>query len=381
MRNIGKLVIVLVHKSRIRAHPRRPVTNHPKITVLVPAHNEGINIKATILALLENNYPNREIIIIDDHSSDDTFKIANEFAKKGLVRIIKRNEGKGSRAAAVNFGSVYATGDILMMTDGDTLIERTVLKNIAKYMDNQKVGAVAGNVRVLGGDDGINNILTKCQAYEYIIAFELGRSARSIMNSLLIIPGAFGAFRKDIVKKMGLYDKDTIAEDFDLSIKVFKANKKVVFIPDAIAWTYCPNNWKSWFRQRLRWAHGQMITLLKHRDIISERNVTYKTSFILAIFDMIFIDVILLVMRTASLIWILFFGFTENLVYAFILLMFIYLINELVAFLASAIFSPHRDDLRYVYLLPFIFLVYRPAYAFIRMYAVVTAFIKKEIKW
>jgi cellulose synthase/poly-beta-1,6-N-acetylglucosamine synthase-like glycosyltransferase len=381
-RNIGKIIALTAYniKDRRRLN-RKVVTNHPKITLLVPAHNESVSIKRTIISILENNYPNKEIIIIDDHSSDDTFEQASEFAKKGLIRIIKRKEGKGSKAAAINFGAVYATGDILMIMDGDTLIERNVLKQIAKYMDDPSVGAVAGNVRILSGDNGINNILTKCQSYEYVIAFELGRRVRNILNILVIIPGAFGAFRKDLARKAGLYDKDTITEDFDLTIKVFKTGQKVLFISEAIAWTFCPNTWKGWYRQRLRWTHGQMATLLKHKDVLTSKNVVYKNLFVLAVFDMLFMDIILIALRFASLIWIVFFGFTENLVYAFILLMIVYLFNELLAFLASALFSPNKDDLKYVYLLPFIFLVYRPAYAFVRIYAIVSAFIKKDIKW
>jgi cellulose synthase/poly-beta-1,6-N-acetylglucosamine synthase-like glycosyltransferase len=381
-RNIGKIIALTAYniKDRRRLN-RKVVTNHPKITLLVPAHNESVSIKRTIISILENNYPNKEIIIIDDHSSDDTFEQASEFAKKGLIRIIKRKEGKGSKAAAINFGAVYATGDILMIMDGDTLIERNVLKQIAKYMDDPSVGAVAGNVRILSGDNGIHNILTKCQSYEYVIAFELGRRVRNILNILVIIPGAFGAFRKDLARKAGLYDKDTITEDFDLTIKVFKTGQKVLFISEAIAWTFCPNTWKGWYRQRLRWTHGQMATLLKHKDVLTSKNVVYKNLFVLAVFDMLFMDIILIALRFASLIWIVFFGFTENLVYAFILLMIVYLFNELLAFLASALFSPNKDDLKYVYLLPFIFLVYRPAYAFVRIYAIVSAFIKKDIKW
>ena len=201
------------------------------------------------------------------------------------------------------------------------------------------------------------------------------------MNILVIIPGAFGAFRKETARKVGLYDKDTITEDFDLTFKVFKTGGQVVFISDAIAWTFCPTTWKGWFRQRLRWTHGQMATLLKHKDIMISKNVVYRNLFILSIFDMLFMDIILIILRIAFLIWIFLFGFTENVVYAFVLLMIVYLINESVAFLASAIFSPNKADLKYVYLLPIIFLIYRPVYALVRVYAIVSAFIKRDIKW
>ena len=171
-RNFGKILALTIHRLRIKAAPpRKVITNRPKITLLIPAHNESVSIKKTIISILENNYPNREIIIIDDYSTDDTFEQASEFEKKGLIRIFQRKEGKGSKAAAINFGAVYATGDILMIMDGDTLIERNVLKEIAKYMDDPKVAAVAGNVRILSGDNGINNILTKCQSYEIRSSF------------------------------------------------------------------------------------------------------------------------------------------------------------------------------------------------------------------
>jgi len=381
-RNFGKITALTIHHFRAKADPpRKAVTNYPKITLIIPAHNESISIKKTIISVLENNYPNKEIIIIDDHSTDDTFEQANKFAKKGLIRVFSRKEGSGSKAAALNFGSVYATGDILMIMDGDTLIERNVLKQIAKYMDDPKVAAVAGNVRILSGDGGISNILTKCQSYEYVISFELGRRVRNLMNVLVIIPGAFGAFRKEMAQKTGLYDKDTITEDFDLTVKVFKTGYKVMFISDAIAWTFCPSTWKGWIRQRVRWTHGQIATLLKHKDIMTAKNVVYKNLFVLAVFDMLFMDFMLIILRFASLIWIIFFGFTENLVYAFILLSIVYLINESVAFLASAIFSPNKNDLKYLYLLPFIFVVYRPVYSLVRIYAIVTALIKRNIKW
>ena len=124
-----------------------------------------------------------------------------------------------------------------------------------------------------------------------------------------------------------------------------------------------------------------MATLLKHKDVITSKNVAYRKLFILAVFDMVFMDMVLIVLRAASLVWMAFFGFTETMAYAFALVMLIYTINESIAFLAAGLCSPKKGDLKYVYLLPFIFLVYRPAYAAVRLYAIVSAFIKKDIKW
>ncbi|CAN5582908.1 N/A [soil metagenome] len=386
IRNIGKIIALTIDHfiKKVKSGSRTSsniTTSHPKISILVPAHNESESIKKTIISILENNYPNKEVIIIDDHSSDDTFDQASEFLDKGLIKIYKRMEGRGSKAAAINFGAVFATGDILMIMDGDTLIERNVLKQIANYMNDPDVVAVAGNVRILSGDKGVSNILTRCQSYEYVIAFELGRRVGNLMNILVIIPGAFGAFKKDIARKVGLYDKDTITEDFDLTVKLFKTGGKIMFISDAIAWTFCPSTWKGWIRQRLRWTHGQIATILKHKDVITSKNVVYKSLFIISVLDMLFMDIVLISLRFASLIWIAFIGFTDSLINAFLLLMLVYIVNESIAFLASALFSPNKDDLMYVYLLPFIILVYRPAYAFIRIYAIVSTLVKKDTKW
>lgn len=92
-------------------------------------------------------------------------------------------------------------------------------------MTVQDIVAAAGNVRILSGDNGVKNLLTKCQSYEYLIAFELRRRIRLMMKISVVVPGAFGAFRKSAIGKVGYFDKDTITEDFDLGIKIFKDKK------------------------------------------------------------------------------------------------------------------------------------------------------------
>jgi cellulose synthase/poly-beta-1,6-N-acetylglucosamine synthase-like glycosyltransferase len=382
-RNIGKTIVLILFKIKSYFRPLRFGTlgaASPKISLIIPAHNESVSIKKTIVSALENPYPNKEIIIVDDHSTDDTYQQSLSFLEGGLIKLVKRSGGKGSRAAAVNYGTLFATGDICMITDGDTLIGRNSLTEVAKYLSLENVVAVLGNVRILSGDGGIRNLLTKCQSYEYLISFELGRRVRTILDILVIIPGAFGAFRLDTGAKIGFYDNDTLTEDFDLTVKLFKSSGKVVFVPDVIAWTYCPNNWKAWYRQRMRWSHGQIVTLLKHRDIVTTRNVKYRALFVWGVYDMMFMDVVLLFARTASLIWILF-NFTQSIEYVFALVFLIYLVSEFIAILSAGLFSPVKSDLKYIYLLPFMLIVYRPIYSYIRLYAFIKALMGKKIQW
>ncbi|HEY7109602.1 MAG TPA: glycosyltransferase [Nitrososphaeraceae archaeon] len=383
LRNVGKPIALSIHHLVRKVRPLlfQNIENAQiKISVLVPAHNEGSAIKKTIDSILDNIYPNKEIIVIDDHSTDDTFQKAYPYYKNGQIKLVKRTEGsRGSKSAAVNFGAVFATGDVLLVMDGDTLLERNALTEIAKYMTVPDIIAVAGNVRILSGDYDKTNLLTKCQSYEYLIAFELGRRIRLLMKILVIIPGAFGAFRKGVISKIGFYDKDTITEDFDLGVKIFKTKGRVEFLPNAVAQTYCPNNWKDWIQQRVRWSHGQFTTLLKHKDVVTGSSV-YPALFILGIIDMMFMDIVLLFVRIISLIYI-FLVFQESLLYPFIFIAMIYFANEIIVIITAALFSSNKRDLKYVYLAPIMILVYRPLYAFVRFYAYSISVFKKDIKW
>jgi poly-beta-1,6-N-acetyl-D-glucosamine synthase len=382
-RNVGKPIVLALHTMFRKIRPLRFQSIESaqiKISVLVPAHNEGVSIKKTIESLLDNTYPNKEIIVIDDHSTDDTFQQAYPYHKSGKIKLLKRTEGsKGSKSGASNFGAVFASGDIILVMDGDTLIERNALSEVAKYMTVQDIVAIAGNVRILSGDDDVKNLLTKCQSYEYLIAFELGRRIRLMMKILVIIPGAFGAFRKSIISKVGFFDKDTITEDFDLGIKIFKTKGRVEFVPRAISQTYCPNNWKEWVNQRVRWSHGQFRTLLKHKDALTGRT-TYPLLFILGIVDMMFMDIVLLMVRIISLLYMLL-VFQNSIIYPMIFITMIYFINEIIVIITAALFSPNKSDLKYIYLAPIMILMYRPLYSCVRFYAYFMSIFKKEIKW
>jgi len=382
LRNMGKPIALGLHLILRRVHPLafENIDNAQiKISVIIPAHNEGSSIRKTIDSVLDNTYPNKEIIVVDDHSSDDTFQQAYPYHKHGQIKLVKRMVGKGAKAGAANFGAVFATGDVLLIMDGDTLLERNALRHVAKFMSISDVVAVAGNVRVLSGDDGVINLLTKCQSYEYLIAFELGRRIRLMLNILVVIPGAFGAFKRSAATKVGFYDKDTMTEDFDMGIKILKTGGRVEFVPDAIAWTYCPNNWTEWMNQRIRWSHGQFTTLRKHRDTMSGRS-TYKALFSLSMIDMVFTDIILLILRIASSVWMVL-TFQQSIIFPFVFIMMIYIVNEFIVIMTAIGFSLGKGNVRFVYLFPFMVFVYRPLYSYIRFYSYLVAPFKKEMKW
>lgn len=151
-RNVGKPIVLALHQLIIKVRPLQflSIENAQiKISILIPAHNEGASIRKTIESILENTYPNKEIVIIDDHSTDDTFQQAYPYYKKGLIKLVQRSQGVGSKSGAINFGIVFATGDVVLVMDGDTLLERNALVDVAKFMTVSDMVAVAGNVRIL----------------------------------------------------------------------------------------------------------------------------------------------------------------------------------------------------------------------------------------
>jgi len=241
-------------------------------------------------------------------------------------------------------------------------------------------------LEILSGDDGVVNTLTKAQTYEYLIAIELGRSYTSILNILLVISGAFGVFRRDIFSGTGKFDKDTITEDFDLTLKVRKTKGKIPFVKDSIARTYCPNNWKAWIKQRQRWAHGQMQTLKKHKDLMTSSNFTRRDR--ISMFDMWVLDiamnflfVIYLMALGPAVIIMAVYGNVHILINILTLVIITYLISETIIFVFAVLVSRQYKYFKYIYLVPFMALFYRPFLKIVIFKSYINAARSKEAKW
>jgi len=377
-------LIVSRQKSNKPMNSLLPIMHGKKISILIPAHNEEYGIKESITSALATDYPNKEIIVIDDGSKDNTWAIANSFAEKGLIKLIHRDPVQSSKASALNHGINFATGDYVLCMDGDTKLDKNALKNASKYFDDENTIAFSGNVKILAGDAGVDNLLTKLQNYEYMIAIELGRRFTSIFNILLVISGAFGIFKKDLIKNVRTFDKDTLTEDFDLTLKFRKTRGRIRFIPDSVAYTYCPSTWSMWKRQRNRWAYGQFQTLSKNRDLLRKFTIKDSISFI----DMYLLDIILSILFPIGLAvlgiiaMILFASDSLHvLVYPLTFVMSVFLITEFVIFLFATVYSGNFRYLRLSYLVPIMTFFYRPYLRMINLRAYLRAFHNKGSEW
>jgi cellulose synthase/poly-beta-1,6-N-acetylglucosamine synthase-like glycosyltransferase len=238
----------------------------PSLTVIVPAYNEEKTVGRTIDSLIESDYSNKEVIIVDDGSIDQTYAVASKYKRKfpnGRFSVIRKQNG--GKSSAINYALCFAKGEIIIVIDSDSIIEKAALKEIIKNFENPAVAAVAGYVKVLKP----SNILTKCAALEVLIAFNIIGRAFSLFGSVIIIPGALGAFRKKTIAKTGMYDKDTLTEDFDLTVKLLKSGAMTKMDSSSVTYTECPTSLKELYKQRTRWNRGNFQTLIKHKNIMT----------------------------------------------------------------------------------------------------------------
>ena len=234
----------------------------PMISLVVPAYNEGVVIQQAIRSLLTLDYPNYEILVIDDGSSDDTYEKAREVARESInvpVRVItKRNGGKSD---ALNTGMAHARGEFILNMDGDSKLSPNTLRACLRHFEDPSVGAVAGNVKVANRE----NVWTNIQALEYIEGLAMARKAQSFLRSVNIIPGPLGMFRKVVLQQVGGYDHDTFAEDCDLTLKMLMRGWHIAYEPTAIAWVESPSRLLDLLKQRYRWTRGILQATRKHK--------------------------------------------------------------------------------------------------------------------
>jgi cellulose synthase/poly-beta-1,6-N-acetylglucosamine synthase-like glycosyltransferase len=225
-------------------------------------------IKSVINSLLNLDYPNYEIIVINDGSTDDTLqeidglKQSADSPRQVKLRVFsKKNEGK---ACALNYGLSQAKGEFIACVDGDSLINPEAMRLGMRHFADPKVGAVAGNVKAINRKKMVSTL----QALEYVEGLNMPRRAQGLFGLVNIVPGPIGFFRRSVLEAVGGYSKDTFAEDCDLTLKILSQGWKVKYEPDALAWTEVPETWLDLVKQRYRWTRGIIQSIRKHKDII-----------------------------------------------------------------------------------------------------------------
>ncbi|MFD2863164.1 glycosyltransferase [Mucilaginibacter antarcticus] len=241
---------------------------HP-VSIIVPAFNEEVTALKTIESLLKTEYDNFEIIFIDDGSKDKTYDMV--YAAYGdNPHVMVLTKPNGGKASALNFGITHASFDYVVCIDADTQLKDDAVYHLMTYFTDDEIGAVAGTVKV--GND--SNIITRWQSIEYITAQNMDRRAFDLINSITVVPGAIGAFRRSAVFEAGGFTTDTLAEDCDLTMRILKKGYVIRNCADAVAYTEAPETISGLLKQRFRWSFGVMQSFWKNRSALF--NPKYK---------------------------------------------------------------------------------------------------------
>lgn len=254
-------------KEKKMIYPSLPLqANVPLVSIIVPAYNEELNAVNSLENLLKTDYPDFEIIFVDDGSKDSTYeKVSAAFKNHPKLKILTKPNG--GKASALNYGILQSKAAFVVCIDADTKLLPDAVSLLMRHFiggspDRLQVGAVAGNVKV--GNEV--NLLTKWQSIEYISSQNFDRKAFAALNAIIVVPGAIGAFRKQAIEDAGGFTVDTLAEDCDLTIRILRCEYTIENENKALALTEAPETLNMFIKQRFRWNFGVMQTFWKHRD-------------------------------------------------------------------------------------------------------------------
>ena len=296
---------------RMETLDRSPLT--PPIAVLVPAHNEAATIVENVRSLLRLQYPELQIIVVNDGSTDQTLeRLESAYVLRrtsilyvsqlptAAVRCLYVSEtderllvvdkaSGGTKADAINAGLNAASSPYVAVIDADSVLEPDALLRLGADMfsSENEVVATGGIVRILNGSRVSDGQITEIrlprracevlQVIEYLRAFLVARQAWGAMNMLPIVSGAFGVFRRDRLLRVGGFRKDAIGEDFDVIVRMHRSLRDehrsyaMPFVPEPTCWTQAPDTMRDLGRQRARWQQGLMDVLWRSRNMLFRR--------------------------------------------------------------------------------------------------------------
>ena len=319
--NTSYLVLLVTATAEFAGHLRRaPFAGHdddfaspltPPVSLIVPAYNEEAGIEEAVRAMLALRYPHFEVVVVDDGSTDRTFEILSEAfdlvevpkvvaddvptvgailsvhaSRAGDPLLVVRKVGAGRKTDALNVGINVAANPLVCMVDADSLLEEEALLRVAKpFVDDPlRTVATGGVIRPANGSSVYRGRvvdshlprawLPRIQVVEYLRAFLVGRSGWSRFGGLLVISGAFGLFRRDLLVEVGGYDLDTIGEDAELIARLHRhlrrqrRDYRIVFVSEPVCWTEVPATLGALANQRRRWSRGMAELIWTHRRMM-----------------------------------------------------------------------------------------------------------------
>lgn len=359
-------------KKTKKTHKRRAPNYSPLVTVVVPAYNEGKVIIQTVRSLLRSRYRNIEVIIVDDGSTDDTWQIAQTLASQ-FARVKAIHQMNGGKSSALNNAIAHAKGEIIISVDADTIFPPTTITKLIRHFRDEEVGAVAGVVKV----GNVTGMVTRWQALEYMLSIAIDRNAQAYLNSVMIIPGACGAWRKEAILAAGGLSHSTLAEDCDLTLSVQRLGRyKILQDNEAISFTEAPQKIKSLVKQRFRWTFGSIQALWKHRSMLFDWKYEWLGT--------LFMPSAIISIAIPFFFWpILIFISVQNILNGDYMVIVIYFVVSLLLQFAIAIIGTAMAHGKpsYIFAVPFARFIYGPIRTYILYKTILTALRGTYVGW
>ncbi|MBE5981794.1 MAG: glycosyltransferase family 2 protein [Paenibacillaceae bacterium] len=291
-----------------RTDGHHTVLEYPIVTVMVPAHNESIVLKKTMEALIKFDYPKDryEIIVVNDNSADDSAQVLktiqhnNPSAKIIVINTDRVVGGKG-KSNALNIALSVASGSVIAIYDADNTPEKQALKILVEnLMSDDKLGAVIGKFRTR---NKYASLLTRFVNIETLAYQCMNQAGRYFFFKLCTIPGTNYVIRRELIDQMGGWDVNALAEDTEISFRLYRMGYYIKFIPQAVTWEQEPQKLKQWFKQRTRWVKGNLYVLKSnfkyafdpHAGIMRLDVIYYALVYLLMFSSLIFSDIIFVI--------------------------------------------------------------------------------------
>jgi peptidoglycan/xylan/chitin deacetylase (PgdA/CDA1 family)/glycosyltransferase involved in cell wall biosynthesis len=366
------LFILAGHHARRRRRPDwswgEPVT--VPVSVVIPANNERENIAAAVTSIAQGDYPEIEVVVVDDGSTDGTGAIVKALRLPN-VRVIR--VANGGKSSALNIGIAAARHDLIIMVDGDTVFEPTSIRALVQPFADAGIGAVAGNVKV----SNRRSLIGQWQHVEYVIGFNLDRRLYEVLGCMPTVPGAIGAYRRQALVDVGGVSDRTLAEDTDLTMAITRAGWRIAYEPKAVAHTEAPATLRQLWRQRYRWSYGTMQAMWIHRGAVTESGASGRFGRVglpfLALFS-IALPLLAPLIDLMTIYGVLFRDRAEAGL-AWLAMLALQVVTALVAFRLD------REPAKSIWTLPLHQFVYRQLVYLIMVKSIVTAFTGVRLRW
>jgi biofilm PGA synthesis N-glycosyltransferase PgaC len=239
-----------------------PQDYQPRVSIVIPAHNEERVLGQALAAATAIDYPDYEVVVVDDGSTDGTRRVVEPFVLKRRVRAVFKRQNQG-KALALNDALPLLNGEIVLVMDADAAPAPDLLRHMVPHFASARVAAVTGNPRV----KNVDTFLARLQLIEFTSIVSLLRRSQRIWGRIVTVSGVVAAFRKAALLDVGGFSPDMPTEDIELTWKLQKRFWDVRYEPKALVWMTVPSSYRTHFRQRLRWARGLMQVLRRHRDV------------------------------------------------------------------------------------------------------------------